>query len=196
MSERTKRADAAIDGGNGARARGRLARLAAATLLALGAFAFAGCSSTQGYERTGEWVEADITIASDRVLRQVASIALERNGFPPGTGEAGDFSVVTSGWKVILQPFKSDGTRAKAHVAYTEKDAQTWTVAVRVEKQTNEELAKPLDLGLAKWEDAPDDNEAATRILEYMRTIVGTEFKLGPKVAPTDAERIDSRIGG
>ena len=142
---------------------------AVALVLAL----FAACSTTGAIE--GDWSEADITIASERVLRQAAQIALQKNGFSPGTATDEAHKTLSSGWKVELQPFKGDGMRRKAHVQYDEKAERTWLVSVRVEKETNEELAKPLDLASAKWESADDDTEAASRILRYIQTVFGAE---------------------
>ncbi len=127
------------------------------------------------------WIEADLEVPSERVLRQVAVLALEKNGFPPGTEDEGLQNTVSSGWLVSLQPFKGDGTRMKAHVHYDEKGPRTWLVGVRVERETNEELGKTLELAQAKWESGPDDQDTATRILNYMQTVLGVEFKLGPK---------------
>jgi len=158
-------------------------RTASALLLALPLALCAAC--TGAGVREGQWVEADMTIASERVLRQVATLALEKNGFPPGTEARDAQFTVSSGWKVQLQPFKSDGTRAKAHVQYEETGARKWHISVRVEKETNEELAKPLDLASAKWEPAPDDTESASRIVRYMQTVFGREFELGPKNVPS-----------
>ncbi len=155
----------------------RFAPLFALALLVTGA-----CTSSGS--REGDWAEADFNVASERVLRQVATLALEKNGFPPGTEEVGAKSTVSSGWRVELQPFKGDGTRSKAHVQYEEKGAAQWHVYVRVEKETNEELAKPLELARAKWESAPDDRDAAARIVRYMQTVFGREFQMGPKNNP------------
>ncbi|MCY2960745.1 MAG: hypothetical protein NTY35_11315 [Planctomycetota bacterium] len=163
-------------------------RAALAPLLTL--VLLVACSSSGASDREGDWVEADMTVASDRILRQIATLALQKNGFPPGTEDQAAQTTVSSSWKVQLQPFKSEGTRAKAHVMYEEKGPRTWHVAVRVEKETNEELAKPLELSRAKWESGPDDKEAASRILRTMQTVFGREFELGPKISPTDAERI------
>ncbi len=135
---------------------------------------FAACTTAGAIE--GDWSEADITIASERVLRQAAQIALQKNGFSPGTATDEAHKTVSSGWKVELQPFKGDGMRRKAHVQYEEKAERTWLVSVRVEKETNEELAKPLDLASAKWESADDDTESASRILRYIQTVFGAEI--------------------
>lgn len=152
--------------------------------LATAALWLAACASSGSGDREGDWAEADFNVASERVLRQVATLALEKNGFPPGTEEVGAKSTVSSGWRVELQPFKGDGTRSKAHVQYEEKGAAQWHVYVRVEKETNEELAKPLELARAKWESAPDDRDAAARIVRYMQTVFGREFQMGPKNNP------------
>lgn len=159
--------------------RSRAARMLF-VLLALGAsFAVAGCSSFGG--ATEEWVEADIKIASERVLRTVAMQAMKQNGFPPGTEDGNAVATVSSSWKVQLQPFKSQGTREKAHLQYEEKEAGVWHVYVRVEKDTNEELAKPLDLAQAQWESAGDDRESASRVLRTLQTMLGIDFQLAPK---------------
>ena len=125
--------------------------------------------------REGDWEEAEFTIASERVLRQAAQIALQKNGFAPGTATVEAHKTVSSGWKVELQPFKGDGMRRKAHVQYEEKGERTWLVSVRVEKESNEEIAKPLDLASAKWVSADDDTETAGRILRYIKTVFGPE---------------------
>ncbi len=160
----------------------------------LAAFALslcAACSST-GSREDGEWVEADLAIPSERVLRQIVVLAMERNGFPPGTPDGNEASTIVSGWKIDLQPFKSRGTREKAYLEYEEKGAQKFHVYVRVEKDTNEELAKPLELEQAQWESADDDQEMASRILRYMQTMLGKDFQLAP---PVVAPVVDPRRG-
>ena len=137
-----------------------------------------GCAST---DDDGSWIESDLEVPSERVLRQIALLALEKNGFPPGTEEEGAQNTVSSGWLVSLQPFKSDGTRKKAHVHYEEQGPRSWLVGVRVENETNEELGKTLELARAKWEAGPDDQETAKRILNYMQVVLGTDFHLGPQ---------------
>lgn len=159
-------------------------RSALAAMLCLPALLFGACGGLGAREES--WVDAELAVPSERVLRQVASLALEKNGYPPGTEAKDAATTVSSGWKVQLQPFKGDGTRHKAHVQYEAKDARTWFVSVRVEKETNEELAKPLELARAKWEAAPDDRESASRILRYMQTVLDDrDFELGPKNVPS-----------
>jgi hypothetical protein len=138
------------------------------------------------------WIEGDVNIASERLLRQIATIAMEKNGLPPGTEEGNLQSTVSSGWKVQLQPFKGDGTRAKAHMQYEEKSTSVWHVYIRVQKDTNEELARPLDLTQAQWASGPDDDAWATRILKTMQAMLGTEFHLSPEMAPPVAKPSDS----
>lgn len=165
----------------------RVFAFVAALALCLGA----ACTSTASGE-DGEWVEADLAIPSERVLRQISVLAMERNGFPPGTPDANEPTTIVSGWKIDLQPFKSRGTREKAYVAYEDLGSGKFHVYVRVAKDTNEELAKPLELEQAQWESAADDQEMASRILRYMQTMLGSEFQLAPPVvAPVE----DSRRG-
>ncbi len=164
----------------------RLSRLAACVPAV---FLVAACAST----RSEDWVEGDVTIASERVLRQVATLAMEKNGFPPGAEAANAERTVSSSWKVQLQPFKGEGTRSRAHFEYDEKTAGVFHVSVRVEKETNEELAKPLELTHADWTSGPDDEEMASRILRYLQTLIGKEFQLSPEQTPPVP---DSRKGG
>jgi hypothetical protein len=118
--------------------------------------------------RAGQWAEGEVVIASERVLRQAAALALEKNDFPPGSQVDDANRTLASSWKVDLQPFKGDGTRRRAFVEYDEAGPGRWLVAVRVERETNEELARPLELAHAQWEEAPDDLDAAQRILRYL----------------------------
>ncbi len=158
----------------------------------LASLLLAACASS---EPEGDWVEMRLEVPSARVLRQVAVLALEKNGFPPGTEEEGLQNTVSSGWLVSLQPFKGDGTRSKAHVHYAEEGSRTWLVGVRVERETNEELSKPLELARAQWDSGPDDQVTASRILRYMQTLFGTEFKLGPKGPLEPRPEVDIPLG-
>lgn len=171
----------------------RLARTGRSAVLYLAALMLslcAACSSTGSSD--GEWVEADLDIPSERVLRQISVLAMERNGFPPGTPDGNEPTMIVSGWKIDLQPFKSRGTREKAYLGYEERSAGKFHIFVRVEKDTNEELAKPLDLEQAQWESAADDQEMASRIVRYMETMLGKDFQLAP---PVELPIEDSRKG-
>lgn len=160
----------------------------AAFLLAVAAAFFTACAApdASGSAREGEWVEADLVVPSERVLRQIAVQAMSRNGFPPGTEAHNAQSMVSSSWKVDLQPFKNKGTRAKAYVEYEERSAREWHVWVRVEKELNAELAKPLELAKAKWEAGPDDNESASRILRMIQMVLAPPAP-DPSAAPARA---------
>lgn len=165
----------------------RIALFAAAVLLA-SAWLLPACAApdASGSAREGEWVEADIVVPSERILRQIAVQAMSRNGFPPGTEATKAQTMVSSGWKVDLQPFKGDGTRAKAYVEYEEKNEREWHIYVRVEKETNGELAKPLELAKAKWEAGPDDTESASRILRLIQMVLAPPAP-DPSAAPARA---------
>jgi hypothetical protein len=166
----------------------RIALFAATVLLALASGVSPSCAApdASGSAREGDWVEADVVVPSERILRQVAVQAMSRNGFPPGTEASKAQSMVSSGWKVDLQPFKGDGTRAKAFVEYEEKNEREWHVYVRVLKETNGELAKPLELAKAKWESGPDDTESASRILRLIQMVLAPPAP-DPSAAPARA---------
>lgn len=166
----------------------RSVRFATAVLLASIACLFPACAApdASGSAREGEWVEADVVVPSERILRQVAVQAMSRNGFPPGTEAHNAQSMVSSGWKIDLQPFKDDGTRRKAFVEYEETSAREWHLYVRVLKETNGELAKPLELAKAKWEAGPDDTESAGRILKLIQMVLAPPAP-DPTAAPARA---------
>lgn len=165
----------------------RFAASIRALVLALCASLCVACAGTGSSE--ADWVEGEIAIPTERLLRQISALSLKRNGFPPGTEAAGEQTTVSSSWRVQLQPFKGEGTRTKAHVRYGERRPGVWNVSVRVEKETNEELAKPLELARAKWESAPDDRGAANRILRTMQTLLGGEYEHGATTKPDDVPR-------
>lgn len=126
------------------------------------------------------WVEGDVEAATDRILWQVTVIAYERNGFPIGSGMNPAEMKAVSGWRVSLAPFKGDGFREQAHVHWTRdaKDARRWHAKVRVARQRNENLSKPLDISYAEWEDDPDDADRARLLLNTIKALLGGEFKL------------------
>ncbi len=147
--------------------------LACAALLALCA---AGCSSTKP-----KWVEADVEAASERVLWQVAMLAMEKNDFPPSAEQDRAGGVAVSGWRISLQPFKGKGYRDQCEVNFSSLGERKWHVKVRVRRETNEELARPLELPRAKWEPAADSEDSARLVLRYIRTLLGGDFRVGPK---------------
>jgi hypothetical protein len=136
----------------------------------------AGCAST-GEE---SWHEGSVVAPTERVLWQVTVLALERNAFPVGSGVNPSTLKAVSGWRVSLAPFKGDGYREQAHIEWTRDEAQAgrWNGRVRVHRQRNENLSKPLDISYAEWEDDPDDLERARLLFNTVKALLGGEFKV------------------
>jgi len=145
--------------------------------LVCGVGSLPSCASS---DSDAAWIEADVKADTERILWQVTVLALERNGYPIGSGVNPNELKAVSGWRTSLAPFKGDGFRDRAHV-YWQRDAQDpkrWHAKVRVERQSNENLSKPLDISYAEWEDQPDDQERARLVLNTIKALLGGEFKL------------------
>jgi hypothetical protein len=162
----------AISGGRGP---ARRARAAIAALL----FAAAGCQSA-GPERS-EAERVEVAAPSDSILRQVTLLALDKSGFPPGTEAARADLQVTSGWDTSLAPFKGEGFRERAVVRYERVEGGRYGVEVRVARERNDELERPLDPALAKWKSEADNEERARIVLQHIRAMLGQELEVGPR---------------
>lgn len=141
-------------------------------LLLTAALLPAGCSSLGLSDPSPIWVIQEAPMVSERVLWVVCENAMVKQGFPVLTNE---FDPKTreahSGWQLDLHPFKSQGFRERAVVAYGLGSAGKLELRVRVEREINENLAKPLDPSLAKWS-REGDNEQRAQIL--LQTILST----------------------
>jgi hypothetical protein len=128
-----------------------------------------------------EWSAGELSAPSERILWQVTVMALEKHKFPIGADIDPVAMEAISGWRNQLQPFRRQGYRERAHVRYSHVGGGDYEVEVRVEHEVNTELAKPLDLQYAKWEEAPDDTEEARVILQRIKAYMGGEFEVSPK---------------
>lgn len=128
------------------------------------------------------WVEDEVEAGSDRVLWEVTIIALEKTGFPVGSGiEPGKLTAV-SGWKNQLDPFRGKGFRERCEIHYTRQpDPRRYKIGVRVERDRNMDILRPLDLTYADWEAQPDNQERARVVLRYIKALLGTPPKSAPK---------------
>ena len=139
----------------------RCAALAGALLLSLSA-----CSSTPD----PIWEESAAPTVSRRVLWEVTRIAFEREGFPqiaPGFDPVNN--TVTSGWRTELAPFSGQGFRERAWVKYSTTDTGKLSIEVRVQREVNKNLARPLDPQYADWEEARDSRERARFLLQVIK---------------------------
>ena len=158
-------------------ARSRIRRLLPAA--ALVAVLLAPACQTARYRP--EWTAGEVSAPSERILWQVTVLALEKHQFPMGTDIDPVAMEAVSGWRNQLQPFRRQGYRERAHVRYSHVGGGDYEVEVRVEHEVNAELAKPLDLQYAKWEEAPDDTEEARVLLQRIKAYMGGEFEVSPE---------------
>jgi hypothetical protein len=131
-----------------------------------------GCSSLGLTDPAPIWVVQEAPMVSERVLWVVCENAMVKQGFPVLTNE---FDPKTreahSGWQLDLHPFKGQGFRERAVIKYGLGSAGKLEIRVRIEREINANLAKPLDPSLAKWE-READNEQRAQIL--LQTILST----------------------
>ena len=149
------------------------------SLLSLLPFCFASCLTGS----PEEWIPAEVPLCSTTRLHEVVRMTMEQDGFlvlnqsfNPKT------KTFTSGWETELHPFKGHGFRERAHVMYESgKNPGMMRLSVRVENEVNENLAKPLDPSYAMWSPAPDNPGRARVMLQYMRSLLGSELNMGKK---------------
>ncbi len=143
------------------------------------------CASSSKY--APEWQEDEIEAPSDRLLWEVTVFALEKERFPLGAQIDPVTLTAVSGWRNSLQPFRGKGRRTRAEVRYEPLGPGRYKVRVRVEQEVNMDIVRPLDLTYAKWEEAPDDPQAAAVILQRVRSWIGPQLELkssGPPRPP------------
>lgn len=141
----------------------------------------ASLSSCGSFGPSPEWTPYEVTMVSDMRLWEVTRLAMEKSGFPVvHEGFEPKERIAISGWDMDLHPFKGRGFRERLHVRY-ERSAKAGklVLSVRVEHETNQNLARPLDPGYAEWERGPDNTERARVVLQYMQGFLGTEFEVG-----------------
>jgi len=129
-------------------------------------FVVSACSSTP----EPSWVESEAPTVSRRILWEVTRIAFEREGFPqvaPGFDPVN--GTVTSGWRIELAPFSGQGFRERARVKYSTTDDGNLSLQVRVQREVNKNLARPLDPQYADWEMAQDSKERARFLLQVIK---------------------------
>ncbi|MBI5365114.1 MAG: hypothetical protein HZA53_18195 [Planctomycetes bacterium] len=122
-----------------------------------------------------QWVSAQVDAGNERLLFEVTELALRKKTFPVGAGLDPAKLSATSGWRISLAPFKGKGVREQAIVQYTrEKEPGRYKAEVRVKRERNEDLVRPMDLTYAQWEPDPDDAEMARVILHFIEALLST----------------------
>lgn len=127
-----------------------------------------------------EWVSAQMPAASDRVLWSVTRIALETQGFHVLTDGFDPVSrEAMTAWQIDPHPFKGKGFRERAHVMYDAAGPGRVELSVRVEREINNNLARPLDPEYANWASDPDNPERARLVLKQIQARLGGKAAIG-----------------
>lgn len=138
------------------------------------------------------WVERVLPIPTDEVglsedvLWQYAQAALEANDFPIGRRTDPSERRIVSGWRTDMQPFRGEGFRERATLELERTD-EGFVVNARVEREINQDIAKPLLATYAKWERAPDNEGAALRLVQFIESRIDAPFELGG----TEEKKVD-----
>ena len=92
----------------------------------------------------------------------------------------------STGWFVSLAPFKGQGYRERAHIRYERLAEGEFRVSARVERETNQALARPLDISYADWKAAEDNTARARILLQRIRTYLDdtSGFEVGDQPDP------------
>lgn len=135
-------------------------------------FFVASCASTGP---APQWVSSRVSAGNERLLLEVTELALRKTSFPVGAGLDPARLTATSGWKISLAPFKGKGFREQAVVQFTRETAPgRYKAEVRVKREKNEDLVRPMDLTYAQWEGEPDNVERARVLLHFIEALLST----------------------
>ena len=138
-------------------------------------FLFASLSSSCSTTKVNEarWESAETSSVSQHVLNEVVKLALAKSDFPVlGSGFDPVTRTMTSGWRTDLVPMtgrRTRGFRERAWVQYSAAEMGKFKIEVRVEREVNKNLARPLDPEYADWESGPDAVERAKFLLQLIK---------------------------
>ena len=124
------------------------------------------------------WTEAEIPAASDRVLAEVTRMSMSKAGFPVVAEMDPQSKKITSGWDTDLAPFRGDGFRERSIVQFTPARPGRYTVQIRVQREVNMDIVRPLDLTYAKWEPDTDNEARGQRVMQYLMTMINEGFEV------------------
>jgi hypothetical protein len=120
---------------------------------------------------------------SEGVLWEVTVVALERMGFPLGSGMDPTTLTAVTGWKNELAVFRGRGKRVQAELHYEALGDDRYAARVRVKQQQNMSLVNQLDPTYADWEWTGDDVDRAEIILQHVRARLAPAFELQKEAA-------------
>ncbi len=141
------------------------------------------CACQTGRTTPPQWVSTSASAPSDSVIWELALYAMQEQGFPIGAGADPSTMIATTGWRNSLAPFKGEGYRQRARLQLETLEPGRFKISVQVEMETNEELARPMELQYAEWEPAPDDVNTAKILLSKIQARLGVPLEVGDKRA-------------
>ena len=136
-----------------------------------------------GQSAPPQWVSTSASAPSESVIWEIALYALQEQKFPIGAGADPATMIATTGWRNSLAPFKGEGYRQRARLQLETIEPGKFKISLQVERETNEELARPMELQYAKWEKAPDDVDTAKIMLSKIQARLGVPLEVGEKRA-------------
>ncbi len=128
-----------------------------------------------------KWVKNQVGAESDRLLMDVTALAIQKSGFPVGSGIDPGALVVSSGWQNSLAPFRDKGWREQCEVRYERIGPRRYSVSIRVRREKNDDILRPLDLTYAQWIPDPDDTDRARNVMQHIRSLLDTDVDVGKK---------------
>lgn len=152
--------------------------------LALCLVPLAACASTKKKDERGP-VSAEVTVPSGNILWKVTLLALEKTGFPPGSGHDPGNMIARSGWDMSLAPFKGDGWREQAIVELERLGDKRFLIDVRVTHERNDSLTNPLDPTMAKWVKEEDNLPRARLVMQHVQAVLGETIEVGRRRSET-----------
>jgi hypothetical protein len=148
-----------------------------AALLLLCASSLSSCAT--GMKADPVWVDGEVRTGSEQVLYQAILDGIARSRFTIGGGANKAQRTVVSNWQVELAPFRGDGFREKATVTWQRLEKSRFAVQVRVQREANQDIIKPLDVSYAEWEVRGDNGRRSHAILQRIKSIVGDDLEIG-----------------
>lgn len=128
-----------------------------------------------------QWLSMKAKAPTEDVIWEIALLAAIDEDYPMGSGVDPATRKAASGWRNSLAPFKGQGYRQRANMRLEPQPDGSYMIFMQVQKETNEDLVRPMDLQYAKWEPAPDDTEAAQILLTQIRARLGETLEVGEK---------------
>jgi len=145
--------------------------------------ALAGClPSCASFSSASEpvWVEKEIRASNDPLLMDCTALAIQKSGFPVGSGIDPGRLIAVSGWQNSLAPFRGKGYREQCEIRYTRIVPGRYKASIRVRHEKNDDILHPLDLTYAQWIPEADNVDRARTVMQHIQSLLGTGLEVGP----------------